>query len=374
MHIDRRGFLSTALAATASLSLARAVTSREPGSDSGVEQTYERAIVLDTLMSSNPQFDVQAALRAGMTGGVVDILAPWTEPHAFEMIAQWNAAFADPRSPFLNVRKAADFAAAKSSGRFAVVLNCQNASILGTPMPANSDENSVALRKFYAAGLRVLQLTYTTSNGLGSGYSEHIDAGLLRLGELVVAQMNELGMLVDLSHCSESTTLQAIALSSKPCAVTHAGCLALYDDKRNKSDKVIRALAAKGGYMGIYNMTLWMTTRSTSSVEDIVDHIDHVVQIGGIDLVGFGADHAPLGDTRSQSEKVASMQSFVDINAKGGFPGNEPMHGHVTASDLDGPERLHVLARALARRGYKSSQIEKVLGANFVRVFGSVCG
>jgi membrane dipeptidase len=368
MYLDRRCFVGAALATATSLALARPPEAHK----SELERTYERAIALDTLMPAAPDFDVEVALRAGLTGGVIDLSYPRTTPHAFEAIAQWDAAFAKPGSRFLRVRKAADFALAKAAGRFAVVLESQDASILGTPMPANTDSNITTLREFYAAGLRVLQLTYTTNNGLGTGYSERLDVGLFRLGEQVVKEMNALGMLIDLSHCSEATTLQAIALSSKPCAVTHAGCLALFDDKRNKSDKVIRALAEKGGYLGIYNMTLWMTGRATSSVDDIVDHIDHAVQVGGIDLVGFGSDHEPLGDPRPQAEKVPAMQNFAARN--NGLPGGAPIHGQVTASDLDGPDRLHVLAQALSRRGYVSAQVEKILGANFVRTFGSACG
>jgi membrane dipeptidase len=179
-------------------------------------------------------------------------------------------------------------------------------------------------------------------------------------------------MLIDTSHGSEKTTLDAIALSSRPMAVTHAGCYSLFPDKRNKSDRVIRALADKGGYMGIYNMTMWMTSARTSSVETIVDHIDHAVKVGGIDLVGFGSDHEVSGDPRPQPEKVRSMQEFVDRNK--GWPGGEPMNGHVTASDMDGPDRMQVLADALARRHYSDAAIEKILGGNFVRVFGAACG
>ena len=368
MHISRRDFLSTAALAAfvpRSWADAPAKAARSPGS------AYERAIVLDTLMMSGPDFDVQVGLTAGLTGGVVDLMGPRDTTHAFDAIAQWNAAFADPRSSFRCVLRSEDFARAKSGGQFAVALMSQDASILGSPYPANLDENILTLRAFHKAGLRVLQLVYTTNNGLGGGYSERVDSGLFRLGERVVPEMNALGMLIDLSHCSEATTLQAIALSNRPCSVTHAGCFALFDDKRNKSDKVIRALADKGGYFGVYNMTLWMTKRTTASVEDIVDHIDHAVKIGGIDLVGFGSDHYPLGDQRTQEVKVQEMQGFAARNR--GFPGGEAVQGQVTASDMDGPDRMHVLCDALSRRGYGDSQIERILGANFVGTFGSAC-
>jgi membrane dipeptidase len=166
--------------------------------------------------------------------------------------------------------------------------------------------------------------------------------------------------------------LQAIAQSARPVAVTHSGCYSLFPDKRNKSDQVIRALADKGGYMGIYNMTMWMTRESMSSVETIVDHIDHAVKVGGIDLVGFGSDHEVMGDPRSQAEQVKSMQDFVDRNK--GWPGGVPMNGHVTAGDINRPDRMRILADALGRRRYSDDAIERILGGNFVRVFTAACG
>jgi membrane dipeptidase len=369
MHINRRIFMSGALLAASSPAWARVAATDKPTPD----QTYSNAIVLDTLTPCDPGFDVQVALSAGLTGGVVDLMKfPRDTDNAFAALAQWNAALADPRGYFHCVRQADDFAQAKANGKFAVVLASQDASILGPPMIANTDDNLVTLRALHKAGLRVLQLTYTTNNGLGGGYSERVDSGLFRLGERVIGEMNALGMLVDTSHCSENTTLQAIALSTRPIAVTHAGCYALFPNKRNKSDPVIRALAEKGGYMGIYNMTLWMTPHDTASVEDIVDHIDHAVKIGGIDLVGFGSDHPPLGDQRTQAVKVEEMQGFAARNP--GFPGGESVHGQVTAGDMDGPDRLRVLARALSRRGYPASQVEKILGGNFVRTFRAACG
>ena len=364
--IDRRALLKW----TAALGSYAAGFGR--GTAAASDAVYARSIVLDTLSFEYATFDPHAALQAGLTGVVLDLRTEVRDmPNAIAELDRWQEAFAAADSPFYCVLEGADFARAKQLNRFAIVLNSQDASILGPPMAANGPENLQALAVFHSKGLRVLQLTYTSNNGLGTGYADAYDAGLARLGMEVVQEMNRLGMLIDTSHCSEKTTLDAISRSSRPIAVTHAGCYSLFPDKRNKSDKVIRALAAKGGYMGIYNMTMWMTSRARSSVETIVDHIDHAVKIGGIDLVGFGSDHEVLGDPRPQPEKVESMQEFVTRNK--GWPGGEPMNGHVTASDLDGADRLHVLADALGRRRYSDAAIEKILGANFLRVFGAAC-
>ena len=352
---------------------ARAVPPPVKAATPKVAAIYRRAIVIDTLSMEAPTFDPHSALDAGLTGVVLDLMGfPRTQETAVAELTKWSAAFASPDSPFRCILKGSDFQDAKQLGKFAIVLNSQDASILGTPSYSNSPANIEALRMLHDKGLRLLQLTYTNNNGLGTGYSDTYDGGLSRLGRAVVTEMNRLGMLIDTSHCSEKTTLEAIRLSSRPIAVTHSGCYSLYADLRNKSDRVIRALANKGGYMGIYNMTLWMTTKPTSSVETIVDHIDHAVKVGGIDLVGFGSDHSVMGDGLSQAERLKQMSYFFETNK--GWPGGEAPNGHATASDMEGADRLLVLAEALDRRGYSDAAIEKVLGGNFVRVFGAACG
>jgi membrane dipeptidase len=187
--------------------------------------------------------------------------------------------------------------------------------------------------------------------------------------------MNRLGVIVDVSHSCQLTTLDAIKHSNKPVAVTHAGCRSLFDNARNKSDEVIRALAEKGGYFGVYNMTLWMTAKPASSVATICDHIDHVAQAGGIDLAGFGSDHPPLGEPQSDAEYwVKSMTEWGAMNRALGRDVGAAPNGQTYAADLNGPDRLVRIADELSRRRYRQGDIDKILGLNFIRFFQSVCG
>jgi membrane dipeptidase len=366
---NRRAVLAGALGMAASPAFAQSKLAQ-----SEVEAVYRRAIVLDTLMSASPKDDEQKALAAGLTGGVCDLATfPRNKIGAQNDLDAWAKAFADPSRRFLKVLKADDFARAKAENRFAVVLTSQNAAILDSGEISNSDHNVETLRAFYKAGLRVLLLTYTDANSLGDGYNEPSNGGLKNLGRAVVPEMNRLGMLVDVSHSGERTSLEAIALSTRPVSVTHAGCLALDPNLRNKSDAVIRALADKGGYFGIYNMTLWMTRKSTSSVEDIVDHIDHAVKVGGIDLVGFGSDQPVNGMPTPNAQYVPGLEAFARKSK--GLPAGDPQtFGHVYAADINTSDRLLLISQALARRGYKSGAIEKILGANFVRTFRAAVG
>ena len=366
---ERRAVLAGALAMAAAPAMAQGRMEV-----SAVEALYRRAVVLDTLMPASPADDEKAAIAAGLTGGVCDLKAfPRDKVNAQAAMAAWETAFADPTRRFLKVLQADDFARAKAEARFAVVLTSQNADILDSGGISNGDDNLQNLRAFHKAGLRILLLTYTDANSLGDGYNEPSNGGLKNLGRAVVPEMNKLGMLIDVSHSGERTSLEAIALSTRPVSVTHAGCQALDPNLRNKSDKVIRALADKGGYFGVYNMTLWMTRKPTSSVEDIVDHIDHAVKVGGIDLVGFGSDQDILGNPTPNEKYLSGLRNFAHRSK--GLPAGDPADfQHVYAADINTPDRLLIIAQVLARRGYKGDAIEKILGANFIRTFRAAVG
>jgi membrane dipeptidase len=337
--------------------------------------TSPSPFAFDSLTHCDPGTDFGKVFAAGMTGSVVDLeVYPRTEVTALAELGKWAAAAGVPNTTFRIVRQLSDFKAAKEAHKFAVVLDSQDAAIL----ESTGDSETMrfeTLKAFYDLGLRVLQLTYNDRNRIGGGYWEDTQVPLSLYGRRLVAEMTRLGILVDLSHCGELTTLDAIKNSTRPMAVTHAGCRALFDNARNKSDKVIRALADRGGYFGVYNMTLWMTVQPTSSISTICDHIDHAVKVGGVDLVGFGSDHPPLGESKSDAEYwVNSMTEWEKLNRALGRDVGAPPNGQTYAADLNGPNRLVRLADELSLRRYRQADIDKILGLNFMRVFNGACG
>lgn len=363
--MDRREMLAGAAASLALVgSPGRAAPARSPAG---------RRPRIDSLAVDGPGFDAPAMLAAGLDAAVLDLpIYPRAPAEAARALADWNEAERRPGARFSLVRRSADLASARSAGRFGVILACQDAAILGTSVYSVGDGNLEALRDYHRLGLRVLQLTHNERNAVGDGFRERTDAGLSLLGEAVVAEMARLGMVVDLSHCSDSTTLAAIRLSPKPAAVTHAGCRALYPSRRNKTDEAIRALADRDGYFGIYMMTRWLTAARQASVDTVIDHIEHAIRVGGAGLVGFGSDQPLAGEPEPQSAKIAALAGYQARNR--GLPGAEPLNGHVTAADLDRPDRMAVLERALRRRGHKAAAIEGILGGNFERLLASVAG
>lgn len=331
-----------------------------------------RGFVIDALaIGGAGSVDGPEVLAAGMDALVLDLtIFPRAPGPAAEGLKAWNEIEGSDGTALLIVRNGGDFQKARDQNKLGVVIACQDASILGPSVISYSDLNLETLRGFHASGLRILQLTHNERSGSGDGFMEPNDGGLSLLGGAVVDEMGKLGGLIDLSHCSDLTTLQAIERSSKPVAITHSGCRALNPSGRNKTDAAIRALADKGGFFGVFMMSRWLTDRATSSVEDVVDHIDHAVKIGGIDCVGFGSDQPAMGDMRSQARKVSDLAVYQARNL--GKAGAEPLHGHVTCADMDGPQRMTVLAEALTRRGYAGAARDKILGGNFVRVFSAV--
>ena len=373
-RFTRRRFLAGASAAALHLALPGWPSSAavaNPAQSSAVRELYRGAIVIDTLVIDSPELDASVAIEAGMTAAVMDLqMYPRNLTSAVKIMGAWNEVFSRPGSRLIKVTRAAGLETAKAENKFGIILACQDAAILGVPTLSVNDYNLGNLRMFYGLGLRVLQLTHNDGNAVADSYREKNDAGLTRLGEAVIENMNSLGMLIDLSHCSDQTTSQAIALSPKPCAVTHAGCRALYPTRRNKTDEQIRALAGKGGVFGVFNMSNWLTDAPANSLENVLDHLDHAVNVGGIDHVSFGADHGlkPV----DVEQNLESMQAYAKKNL--GLPGAERIPSHVIIEELNTPARLLHLADGLSRRGYNSAAIEKIIGGNFLRLFREVCG
>ena len=309
---------------------------------------------------------IDNVIRAGLTAVVFD-LALWPREYAGAVreLALWAERFGQWGDKVLSVRQASDFKRAEQEHKLGIVLACQDATILGA---ASSFE--APLHMFHALGLRVLQLTHNQRTQWGDSFMEKKDGGLSRAGEQLVSAMNRLGMIIDLSHCSPQTLFDAVQVSKQPCAVTHAGCKALAPTARNKSDDEIKALGRAGGLFGVYNMTTWLTTDPTASLKTVIEHIDHAVQLIGPSQVGFGSDGA-----LDQLNAVGEATRMGNVQkANNGGPSAEWPVRHIRVPELNAPGRLTALAEGLSRRGYSDTDIDGIIGGNFVRLFQRVCG
>ena len=209
------------------------------------------------------------------------------------------------------------------------------------------------MEAFYRHGQRISQLTYNSRNRIGDGCKVAHDGGLTRFGAEIVAAMDRVGMGVDLSHCGERTTLDAIEASTRPVLVTHSNCRALVPGQpRCKSDRVIRSLARRGGVMGITVVRAFVSNRRTPTLDDLLDHFDHVAHIAGVEHLGLGSD----------------------LDADGVDPTTGRPRAPYVIRGLDPRARVYQIADGLLARGYKPSDVQLVLGGNFLRVLGEIWG
>jgi membrane dipeptidase len=253
---------------------------------------------------------------------------------SFLDIQGWNRLIEARPEYFVRVNKTADFADVKASGKIGILIGQQNSEHFRTVDDVNA---------FHQMGQRVSQLTYF-HNRLGGGSTDPRDPGLSAYGSEVVARMNQVGMAVDVSHCGDRTTLDAIDASKHPVLVTHSNCRALVPGTaRCKTDEAIRRLAVKGGVMGVTMIRFFVSRRGTVTMENVLDHIDHITGLAGVEHVGLGSD--------------------CDLD------------GFDVKTNLDGvtySKKVFDLTQGLLRRKYSRADIELILGKNFGRALHSI--
>ena len=280
-------------------------------------------------------------------------------------IATWEARFAAMPRDLLKVLTAADMLRAKREGRIGVILGFQNAAMVG--------EDASRIDIFANLGVRVIQLTYNPANQIGDGSMAPGNRGLTPFGREVVARLNEMRVMVDLSHSGEQTCLDAARASRQPISINHTGCRALVDVPRNKTDAELRLVAERGGFVGIYFMP-FLNPTSVATAADVVAHIDHAINVCGEDHVGIGTDGGTTGIDDMAAYRAAmrtevAARHAAGIGATGENPDTVPF-----VEELSGPDQFRRLVALLDARGYSSTRIEKIMGLNFLNYVRDVWG
>lgn len=261
---------------------------------------------------------------------------------------------------YARVRTVADLAAAKRAGALGIIYSFEAVAML--------EDKLERIDEFGALGVRVMQLSYNTRSAFAEGVlTPPPTTGLTALGAQAVARMNAGGISVDLSHANEPSSLAAIAASTRPVLITHAGCAAIHPHPRNKSDAVLRALANRGGTIGIYELSFLSAGPAQQSLDEYLAHVAHALDVCGEDHVGIGSDAMLMPFDTSPANLDEWNHAVADRKARGVGAPEEGRPPFVTG--LNRPDRMAVIAAALAKRGLASRTIDKVLGGNFRRVF-----
>jgi len=357
-HFDRRSAMKLIGGAGAALGASPALAA------DSLDRLYDRAIVIDALAFAK-EWDAEefeAARRSGYTG-IVESLNRRDFKTAVDQLLIWKARAETHADKILIALRARDFERAKRERKLAILMNFQDATML--------DGDARNVEALHALGMRCFQLTYNSRNLLGDGCTERTDAGLSDFGVAVVEKMNAVGVLVDLSHCGRQTTLDGIAFSRKPVAITHTMIQSLRPGHpRAKTDDQLRALAEKGGVVGIAALGYFIgpDPGGATTIETYADHIEHAVNVAGAEHVGLSTDFPVRGlaswATREgwYEPRLRSFKPSYDVKWPPWIPG------------LDEPERFRNLTRVLSGRGWKSSSLELLLGRNWLRLFSDTIG
>ncbi len=234
---------------------------------------------------------------------------------------------------------AEDIQAARREGKIAALIGIEGGHAIEDSLPL--------LRMFFQLGARYMTLTHVNTNNWADSSGDLANPnvkhhqGLTDFGRQVIAEMNRLGMIVDVSHVSDKTFWEVLSASRAPVMASHSSCRALCDHPRNLTDEMIRALAAKGGVIQINFAPEFLTRRKTppAGVEDVAAHIEHAVRVGGVEAVGIGSDFDGIDSTPQGLEDVSQ------------FPN---------------------LTRALLARGFSAAQIGQIYGGNLLRLMRAV--
>jgi membrane dipeptidase len=318
-------------------------------------------ITLDENYVAHRLTEAEAAeFRAsGITGfhNAFGLGGPDAKAQALEYLAAWQGFAGRNSHVFTLVDTAADLDRAKADGKSAVIMGIQNAEHF---------ESVADVALFRRLGLRCAQLTYNSQNRIGSGSTDRVDGGVSDYGAAIIAEMEQQKMLVDVSHCGDRTTLDAIEIAKGPIAITHSNACALVDHPRVKTDAAILALAAKGGVMGITGVRMFVRASDPTNVGHMADHIDHVAKLVGIDHVGIGSDADLHGYDDMKPEEYAVL--------KGAYKDSYAFRDKIDIDGFDHPLKTFDLVEELIRRNYSNDNIRAVLGGNFRRLLAQVWG
>jgi membrane dipeptidase len=322
---------------------------------------HGEAIVIDGLDVS--RFDA-GHFRKMKEGGITAANATVAMPivnfrQAIEAIRDFDTLISQNADLVRPIYSVEDITKSKKEKKVGLIFGLQNA------LPIEGDLRLIKV--FYSLGIRVMQLTYMTANLIGDGCLEPRNGRLTIFGRAVVKELNQTGILIDLSHVGEKSTHEAIEVSDKPVAFTHACARAIVDHPRNKTDKAIRALAKKGGVMGITGYADFVCDYGHGEIPNLnhyLNQIDHVVNLVGIDHVGIGMDF-----------EEGHPHDFLASPAWGGsriMAGPRPVSVWPQPKAVADSSKFPQITEGLLSRGYTEGNIRKILGGNWLRLFSQV--
>ncbi|GGB48786.1 hypothetical protein GCM10011502_22560 [Oceanisphaera marina] len=320
-------------------------------------ELHNQAVVIDGLIIANWGRELFEDMRRGGLTAANCTVSVWEGfQGTVNNIAAFNRHFQEHADLIRPVRTTADILKAKEEGRTGVILGFQNAHAF--------EDQLGYVEIFKQLGVGIVQMAYNTQNLVGTGCYER-DGGLSGFGREVVAEMNRVGIMCDLSHVGAQTSQEVILESKKPVCYSHCLPAGLKDHPRNKSDEELRFIADHGGFVGVTMFAPFLKNGINSTIDDYVEAIAYVMERVGEDAIGIGTDFTQGHD-----------QNFFEwLTHDKGYARRLTRFG-----DIINPEGIRTigefpnLTEALLRHGFSPRQVEKVMGGNWMRVLKDVWG
>jgi membrane dipeptidase len=310
-------------------------------------------MIIDGLQYCNWSRAVFEEMRAGgVTAVHVTIAYHEGFRETVQAIADWNRRFVSHADLICPARTAAEIAAADTSGRTAIIFGLQ------TPAPIEADLALVEI--LHTLGVRFMQLSYNNQSLLCSGWQEPRDTGITRMGREVIAEMNRLGMVIDMSHSGERSTLEAIDLSARPITVSHANPSWWRETARNKSDAVIRALAARGGMLGFSLYPHHLQGGSACRLDEFTAMVRDVADRIGTASIGIGSDLC-----QGQPDQVVQWMRV----GRWTFPATDSVDATATfpaqPAWFQDNRDFEKIRAGLAQVGFTADEVQGIMGDNW---------
>jgi len=341
---------------------------------------YDRAIIIDALGGTADPYAPDGQIRwsdrawaeTGGTGVTVvrdtvfpvgNSADPWGDYQ--KEIAFRHSIFGANPDRLLLVRSAADILKAKAEKKFGVVIGTQDSCMVGPVLDR--------LGQMKKDGVMTIQLTYNLQNLSGDGSLEPTNGGITNLGRDTIRRIEAEKLLLDLAHGGARTIDEATAFAKRPLVISHTGARALIDHPRNVSDAAIKAVADKGGVVGVYFMP-YLRPDMHPTGADVIAHVEHIANVAGEDHVGIGTDNGVLptlfdAATKKKMDDWQRERIRLGIAAPGEAVGVYPY-----VADYNSVDRYRRFAADLQKRGWSEARLEKLMGANFLRVYRDAWG
>ena len=322
-------------------------------------KTFKTPIIIDGLQYNNWSEDIFRQMNEGGVSAVhVTICYHEDFQEMVENVIAWNRLFEEYSDLIFQGRSSDDVLKGADEGRTAIIFGFQNCSPI--------EDNIGLVEICHQLGVRFMQLSYNNQSLLATGCYEEDDPGITRMGRQVISEMNRVGLVVDMSHSAARSTLEAIEISSRPIAITHANPLFWCDALRNKSDDVLKALAESGGILGFSMYPHHLKNKSACLLEEFCEMIARTAEMIGVERIGMGSDLC-----QNQPDRVVEWM-------RNGTWSTDRDFGEGSANSAGFPEQpewfrdnrdfINIFS-CLREKGFSENEVKRIAGLNWLEFF-----